>query len=88
MKLALQIIVCLVGLVVAYFVAMALLGVGIHLLVLAAILAVIIGICRSVYRGWQAKRLIGKGYVERENQKLEKRTKRELAELKRKINKS
>ena len=84
MKLALQIILGLVGLFLTYFLVMALLGTVINAVIVCAILAAIFGVCRWQYRRWESRRLPSKRAI----QKIEQKTEKSLRELERKVNKS
>ena len=84
MKIAFQILLCLVGLFAAYLLFTALLGAAIHATLLCAILAAIIGLCRWQANRWQSRRLPSQRAV----QKIERNTEKALTEMERKVNKS
>ena len=84
MKIALQIILCLVGLLAAYFLLMTLFGVVIQAVIVCGVLAAIFGVCRWQYVRWQSRRLPSK----RAFQKMEQKAEKSLWELERKVNKS
>ena len=84
MKIFLQILLGVVGLFVAFFLLMALIGTAMHLVIICAVLAAIFGVCRWQYTRWESRRLPTKRAV----QKVEQKTEKALRELERKVNKS
>ncbi len=84
MKLAIQIILCLVGLFAAYMIIMSLFGLAIQLVIIGAILAAIVSVCGWQYRRWQSRRLPSKRAVT----KIERETEKAVRELERRANRS
>ena len=88
MKLALQIIGGLVVLFITFFLIMALFGMAIHAVILCAILAAVVGLCRWQYNRWEARRLPSRRAIKQSEKHLEQKTEKALRELERKVNKS
>ena len=88
MKLALQIILCLVGLLAAYFLLMTLFGLAIQVLIIGTVLAAIAGVCRWQYLRWQSRRPPDQRAIAKSEKHIEKKTEEALRELERKVNKS
>ena len=88
MKLALQIIGGIVVLFITFFLVMALLGMAIHAIILCAIIAVIVGVCRWQYGRWESRRLPSQRSIKQSEKHLEQKTEKALRDLERKVNKS
>ena len=88
MKLALQIIGGIVVLFITFFLVMALFGMAIHAIILCAVLAAILGVCRWQYTRWESRRLPSQRAIKQSEKHIEQKTEAALRELERKVNKS